>query len=322
MFFLPIFFLKSLTLLRLRGAEEATTSVDAKAIQIHPDQQRMNQYILAELAKVKKDNKRLNDELLALRMENMSLSSRIEARIQAPVSDTPTYGLPIRYGPQTEMFTSSGNFTALTKPQQELPFVEFDMRRQPPTVQSANVMFCSLLGYTTEEVLGKPWQYFIQNEYVERTIRMLNRDSGSTQQVQLGQVYKDRQGRPIPCQDLHTFNRDESGRVITDYVVVRPEGTPDTGVPVTPMARFGGVSQPISLAAKRPVPSIMGTGGDMASFGTSPLEMMDESNDGFSPSPPPPPMLSVSGEWSPGDLGVTGTPLGLPPGPTMWDLEK
>ena len=104
--------------------------------------------------------------------------------------------------------------TLLFKPQQDLPFVEFDMRKQPPTVQSANVMFCSLLGYRTEEVLGKPWQYFIQDDYVERTIRMLQRDHGA-RQMRFGQVYKDRNGKSVPCQDLHTFNRDERGRVIT-----------------------------------------------------------------------------------------------------------
>lgn len=286
---------------RKRGApDDDTAAAVSTAITIHPDQQRMNQYILAELSKVKKDNKRLNDELLALRMENMTLHSRLESQI----SSGPQYGMPIRYS-GSEMFTESGNFQ-VGRPQQELPFVEFDMRRQPPTVQSANVMFCSLLGYSTEEVLGKPWQFFIQDDYVERTIRMLQRDSGDTKQVQLGQVYKDRNGRPIPCQDLHTFNRDEKGRVITDYVVVRPEGTP-LGSDGKPLAMFGGLSQP-SLPGMRPVPSIMGAGGEPAQFGTSPLEMMDESDE-FGPSPPPPPMLGVSGEWSPAALGLAPTGL-------------
>lgn len=129
--------------------------------------------------------RRLNDELLVLRMENMHLTQRI--------SSMPTYGLPITYPVPDEMaalplVAQQGTFNP-SKPQQDLPFVEFDMRRTPPTVQSANVMFCSLLGYTTEEVLGKPWQYFIQDDYVERTVRMLQRDAGA-KQMRFGQVYK------------------------------------------------------------------------------------------------------------------------------------
>ncbi len=61
--------------------------------------------------------------------------------------------------------------------------------------------------------------------YVERTIRQLQGDKGA-KQMQFGQVYKDRHGRAVPCQDLHTFNRDEKNRVVSDYVVVRPEGPP------------------------------------------------------------------------------------------------
>ncbi len=267
--------------------------VVSTALQVHPEQQRMNQYMLAELAKIKQDNKRLNDEVLALRMENMTLNSRISAIVAPPSLQ------PIEFSAQP------GPYQVMSKPQQELPFVEFDMRRQPPTVQSANVMFCSLLGYKTEEVLGKPWQYFIQDDFIERTVRMLQRDGG-TKQMQFSQMYKDRNGRPVPAQDLHTFNRDEKGRVITDYVVVRPEGVAREGEAVT-LPLFGGLQQP-ALSIKRPVPSIMGAGVD---FGTSPLQMMDES-DGEgqavalpfepSPSPPPPPMLGVSGEWDPGFL--------------------
>jgi PAS domain-containing protein len=145
------------------------------AIQMHPEQQRVNQYILAEIAKIKQDNKRLNDEVLALRMENMTLNSRINMLPAIP-------GLqPLEY--------SQSNIQVMSKPQQELPFVEFDMRKQPPTVQSANVMFCSLLGYKTEEVLGKPWQYFIQDDFIERTVRTLQRDGGA-KQMQFSQVYK------------------------------------------------------------------------------------------------------------------------------------
>jgi hypothetical protein len=154
-------------------AQAATNS----AIQLHPEQQRLNQYILAEIAKMKQDNKRLNDEVLALRMENMSLSSRI--------TNTSQMGSL----PPTIEYHQAMPYQMLSKPQQELPFVEFDMRKQPPMVQSANVMFCSLLGYKTEEVLGKPWQYFIQDEFIERTVRMLQRDDGA-KQVQFSQMYK------------------------------------------------------------------------------------------------------------------------------------
>jgi PAS domain-containing protein len=139
------------------GKRDTSESNTTTTIQIHPDQQRINQYILAEMAKLKGDNKRLNDEVLLLKMENLQLSQRINTM--------PSYGLPISY-PQNEipMLGQVTTDVVVSKPQQELPFVEFDMRRTPPTVQSANVMFCSLLGYTTEEVLGKPWQYFIQDE--------------------------------------------------------------------------------------------------------------------------------------------------------------
>ncbi len=46
----------------------AAAPVTSTAIQIHPEQQRINQYILAEMAKLKGDNKRLNDEVLRLKV--------------------------------------------------------------------------------------------------------------------------------------------------------------------------------------------------------------------------------------------------------------
>lgn len=62
----------------------------------------------------------------------------------------------------------------------------------------------------------------------------------------------------MPCQDLHTFNRDEKGRVITDYVIVKPEGAPHQGT--QPLAMFSGQAQK-TISVKRPMPSIMGNGG-------------------------------------------------------------
>jgi hypothetical protein len=131
---------------------------------------------------------------------------------------------------------------------------------------------------------------------------MLQRDGGAggSKQMQFSQMYKDRNGRPVPAQDLHTFNRDEKGRVITDYVIVRPEGvTAEGSRDAAPLTMFGGMQQP-PLSAKRPVPSIMGSGVEL---GTSPLQMMEESDgEPFPSSPSPPPMLGVSAEWDPSFL--------------------
>lgn len=115
-------------------------------------------------------------------MENLQLSGRINSALPAP------YGLPITYTEST-MIAPLGCVRALVcvcvcvcvadllrsvgpslsnpltvKPQQELPYVLFDMRTPTPTVLSANVSFCTMLGYAMEEVLGRPWHYFIQDE--------------------------------------------------------------------------------------------------------------------------------------------------------------
>jgi len=110
----------------------------------------------------------------------------------------------------------------------------------------------------------------------------------------------------VPAQDLHTFNRDEKGRLVGDYVIVRPEGAPLQHMNAQPMTMFGGVPQ--ALSGKRPVPSIMGGGGD---FGTSPV-MMDESDEvvniPFHESPPPPPLGMSSVPMAVAAAAATSSP--------------
>lgn len=159
-----------------RPAAASAAPTMTTAIQIHPEQQRINQYILAEMAKLKGDNKRLNDEVLRLKvtpgearksasrsaadgaaqMENLQLSGRINA-LPAP------NGLPLAYSDGGTMIAPLGN-PLTVKPPQDMPYVLFDMRTPSPTVLSANVAFCNMLGYAMEEVLGRPWHHFIQDE--------------------------------------------------------------------------------------------------------------------------------------------------------------
>ncbi len=56
----------------------------------------INSFLMAELKKLKDDQKRLNDELLAVKIQNMNLTSRLDSALQFS-SAVPRYVVVLMY---------------------------------------------------------------------------------------------------------------------------------------------------------------------------------------------------------------------------------
>lgn len=80
----------------------------------------INSFLMSELRKMREEQKRLHEEILALKLQNMQLSSRVDAIV-------PT------------------NYIGSSSSQKGM--VVFDLLKQPAIVLTANDTFCQMLGY-------------------------------------------------------------------------------------------------------------------------------------------------------------------------------
>jgi hypothetical protein len=89
----------------------------------------INALVMAELKKLKDDQQRLNEELLALKIQNMKLSSKID-----------NFGNEIQH-------THPAPSPFLLSNIDQRPMVVFDLIKKPAIVLTANDAFCEMLGY-------------------------------------------------------------------------------------------------------------------------------------------------------------------------------
>jgi len=161
-------------------------------------QMTVNQYLLQEIQKLRADQMRISDELLAIKLENMRLSAQVK---QLPG----TLSRPSRMIPPPDK--ASG------------PMVVFDLTSKPATVMTANDKFAEMLGYKTSDVLHRPWHLFIHPDFVQRTMNLLGKNTDSS--ITFDQVYKTASGEKIATRDTHNLLYD-SGRPIADIVHILP----------------------------------------------------------------------------------------------------
>eukprot|EP01117_Protostelium_nocturnum_P014745 TRINITY_DN5642_c0_g1_i1.p1 TRINITY_DN5642_c0_g1~~TRINITY_DN5642_c0_g1_i1.p1 ORF type:complete len:402 (+),score=84.08 TRINITY_DN5642_c0_g1_i1:382-1587(+) len=194
-----------------------STSSDKKGSELDP-QSAINLYFMGEMKRMKEEMKKLNDEMLTMRLQNMKLTSAVEELKPSILNnDSSQWLLPANSG---------------------CGMVVFDLRQNPPIVLTANDIFCEMLGYSLEEVLGKPWHKFIYQPYIEQTYTKfieMNRDSSSSKIV-LNQVYVTKGAELFPTIDTHQLFF-AGGKPISDlvFVTLPPQTTPQS--PVRPNIR-------------------------------------------------------------------------------------
>ncbi|PRP81103.1 hypothetical protein PROFUN_01937, partial [Planoprotostelium fungivorum] len=109
--------------------------------------------------------------------------------------------------------------------------VAFDLRRHPAYVLTANDIFCQMMGYTLEEVLGEPWQKFIHPDYIERTMSILRSCDHRNPTVSFEQMWVTRQGHAFATTDSHSIFF-SNGLPVSDIVFMtlntktKPENDP------------------------------------------------------------------------------------------------
>lgn len=235
------------------------------ASEISPKQNNLNIYFMKELKKLKGDQKRLDDEVLHLKLENSNLSARLKTsqwqvmRLmdyfsqmadQQPGGQIPTQRRPLRAldavpaFPTHAMETTAssthnpshiGVSTALPKGRAEQPMVVYDLSKSTATVLTANTTFCQMIGYELNEVIGMPWTEFIPPEAARRTMNTILQQKTLSSTIQLDQVYRHRTGGLFATYDTHTILFGNDGLPISDVVTLYfPESNAAGGVPNTP----------------------------------------------------------------------------------------
>mmetsp|Transcript_36663 Transcript_36663/g.50445 ORF Transcript_36663/g.50445 Transcript_36663/m.50445 type:complete len:352 (-) Transcript_36663:61-1116(-) len=171
----------------------------------------MNNYILSEIRKIKEDNRRLQEELLAVKLENLKLSSMFLTDQTVPNMSTALACTRPRPREEEDM--------------SEKPMVVYDLRHRPPTILTTNFQFCNLVGYSMDEIIGSPWQKYIHHDYIDRTMAFLSQRAKSPY-IHIEQIYKHKDGHIFPTRDKHVLLHDPTGNLVADTVTIIPLPAP------------------------------------------------------------------------------------------------
>jgi len=149
-------------------------------------------FLLEEIRTLREDHKRLYQEVLSLKMENMRLSCKLDNCL----GTVPT--------PDTSSLRG---------------MVLFDLLKKPAIVLTANDTFCQMLGYEMWEVVGMPWHQFIHKDYVERTLSILSQRSMQDSCISFEQVYKHKDNGIFVALDTHRIFF-ANGEPVSDLVYI------------------------------------------------------------------------------------------------------
>jgi len=179
------------------------------------EQNTINKLLVSELDRVKADQRRMNEEILALRLENLKLTSILRDRLEPPNDQAERTSQALLSSPKLQQTASSSSI-----PLKDRPLIVFDLTKEEPTALAANKQFCSLLGYSQAEVVGQPWTRFVPGEYIARTLKLMTSQPPITV---FDQVYRHKNGTHFVAQDNHTILRDQhNGRMVADSVYITP----------------------------------------------------------------------------------------------------
>ncbi|KAH3764835.1 hypothetical protein Pelo_3258 [Pelomyxa schiedti] len=200
-------------------------------------------FILGELSVMKREQKKLHEEVLSLRKQNerleMALSASTSPSLSPASSGTsqPVVSEVSSDGRGTDhertpllrmgraMLVSSPSTPAPAPATQEMllqdqqAIVIFDLSQNPATVLNATERFCQVLGYGVEEVMGMAWHKLIHRDYVDRTMEILQKNMNNT--IDIDQVYVHKDGRLFSANDTHRIFLNPEGKPLLDIVSVR-----------------------------------------------------------------------------------------------------
>jgi len=155
----------------------------------------INSFLLEEIRLLKEDQKRIYDEILALKMDNLRMNSTLDNN---KISTTKKFA------------------------KEETPkgMVLFDLLKTPAIVLTANDTFCEMLGYEINEVIGMPWHKFIHKDYVDSTLEILSKRNVQDPSVSFEQVYKHKDDGIFAAMDTHKIFFKKNGDPVSDLVTI------------------------------------------------------------------------------------------------------
>jgi PAS domain S-box-containing protein len=209
----------------------------------------INQTLWQELQRMKTQLRVMDEEMLALKLRNLSLENMVRARITdesasqgAPTAETPAGaidGLLVDDDDDDGTPTATSTMTSSAASAQtpalgELPSIVYDLRQTPVTAIRANSAFCSLLGYDEGEVINQPWQRFVHKDYWEAARNFLAQAAHAKRgRIEIDLVYLSKRGTPVAARDVHNIIADSRGVPIIDQVTVCPNLPKPTATAVT-----------------------------------------------------------------------------------------
>jgi len=189
----------------------------------------INRLLMNEIKELKSDQRKLYEELRALKETNQRGNSTT----------------------RTKSTTQPG--TAVPSQSVETPIINqvkavviFDLTKSIPAVMNCNETFCHMLGYNQDEVIGSSWHKFVHPLYIERAFEILKphmtpRANKLNDGVKFEQVYQTKSGETIRTEDTHTIffkdGKPETNLVtISPFVYpVKPGDTPMLDKPIQPL---------------------------------------------------------------------------------------
>mmetsp|Transcript_13957 Transcript_13957/g.55073 ORF Transcript_13957/g.55073 Transcript_13957/m.55073 type:complete len:343 (-) Transcript_13957:58-1086(-) len=203
-------------------APRAQSSAVAPA---QPDQQQINQYFLAEIQRMQRAHEEMYNEITQLKKEKQDLSNELE-KVKSSQREL-TYATSAAHSAAIAAHSAAVGTgplgTVANGP--EPPMVVYTFVGGSAKVLTANAIFCSMLGYTMEEVLEADWKKFIQPEYVLR-VQDLGTSMPSGNQIVISQCYVHKSGAVFWTKDSMTIFRDSEGKPSTALVTVQMASRP------------------------------------------------------------------------------------------------
>ena len=206
-----------------------------------------------EIVRLTQQQRNMEEEMLALKMENMRLKEMIHHQPKnnfLELQGNNNNLSNLNNNNNMSIFDQIDPNRALNTNYLDRIMVVYDLTKKPPIIVSATQSFCKLLGYNREDVLNQPWHKFISMDSLENTTRRLRNNSQPI--LFMPQLYFRRDRLVLHSHDIHTFFFDSFDNPILDLVVLNPLYTSNGSNNPTNLNNFNN-----SLASSSITPSLL-----------------------------------------------------------------
>eukprot|EP01105_Mastigella_eilhardi_P015903 TRINITY_DN3642_c0_g1_i1.p1 TRINITY_DN3642_c0_g1~~TRINITY_DN3642_c0_g1_i1.p1 ORF type:complete len:399 (+),score=107.79 TRINITY_DN3642_c0_g1_i1:164-1360(+) len=269
-------------------------------------------FILRELEQMKKEQRRLQEEVTALRKHNLHLADVLGQPGTAPTTptaDTPTPVSTPAPSPGASLASPStldpegrhrqlvdwSKYVLSTSEQlsPDQAMLIFDLTAYPPLVLNASRKFFDLLGFAPEELLGATLHKILHPEFAPRTTMLQRRNPSMP--VEMEQLYLCKDGTVFRAMDTHRIFANLEGQPLLDVVSVRKPTVSFLSPP--PVCTVGPCTLALPLPSPPPPPPQQ-----------APLVLLTPPLEGLAQPPPP---ISLCSQLQP-----SPQQLCAPPSPT------